>query len=111
MGGPIGSLRRLEGAFSVVVMGENEIIGFRDPSGFRPLSLGKLGDGWILTSETCAFDLIGATFVRDIEPGEVVIINNQGIRSEFPFSENREAFCVFEYVYFARRGQGVAIPQ
>ena len=86
MGGPIGSLRRLEGAFSVVVMGEHEIIGFRDPSGFRPLSLGKLDDGWVLASETCAFDLIGATFVRDIKPGEVIIINDQGVRSEFPFT-------------------------
>ena len=102
MGGPIGSLRRLEGAFSVVVMGENEIIGLRDPSGLRPLSLGKLGEGWILSSETCAFDLIGATFVRDIEPGEVLIINEEGVRSEFPFTKTREAFCIFEYVYFAR---------
>ena len=67
MGGPIGSLRRLEGAFSIVVMGENEIIGVRDPNGLRPLSLGKLDDAWVLSSETCAFDLIGATFVRDLE--------------------------------------------
>lgn len=114
MGGPIGALRRLEGAFSAVVMGENEIIGFRDPSGLRPLSLGKLDDGWVLSSETCAFDLIGASFVRDIEPGEVVIINDQGIRSEFPFTETREAFCIFEYVYFARpdsRLRGVTVSK
>lgn len=114
MGGPIGSLRRLEGAFSVVVMGENEIIGLRDPNGLRPLSLGKLGDGWILSSETCAFDLIGASFVRDIEPGEVLIINEQGLRSEFPFTQAKEAFCIFEYVYFARpdsRLRGVTVSK
>ncbi len=99
---PLAPLRRLEGAFSVVIMGEKEIVGMRDPSGFRPLSLGKLGNAWILSSETCAFDLIGATFVRDIEPGEVVIINESGIRSEFPFPSQKEAFCIFEYVYFAR---------
>ena len=102
LGGPIGSLRRLEGAFSLVLMGEDEVIGVRDPNGLRPLSLGKVGDAWILSSETCAFDLVGAEFVRDLEPGEVVVINDQGIRSEFPFTPAREAFCVFEYVYFAR---------
>ena len=102
MGGPIGALRRLEGAFSLVVMGEHEIIGVRDPNGLRPLSLGKVDDAWVLSSETCAFDLIGAEFVRDLEPGEVVVINDRGIRSEFPFSPAREAFCIFEYVYFAR---------
>ncbi len=114
MGGPIGSLRRLEGAFSVVIMGENEIIGVRDPSGLRPLSLGKLDGGWILSSETCAFDLIGATFVRDVEPGEVVIISDQGVRSEFPFTQSREAFCIFEYVYFSRpdsRLRGVTVSK
>ena len=96
------TLRRLEGAFSVVIMSEKEIIGLRDPHGFRPLSLGKLGDAWILASETCAFDLIGATFVRDVEPGEALIINDSGLRSEFPFATKKEAFCIFEYVYFAR---------
>lgn len=114
MGGPVGSLRRLEGAFSIVVMGEDEIIGIRDPNGLRPLSLGKLEDAWILSSETCAFDLVGATFVRDLEPGEVVIINGKGIRSEFPFSQAREAFCIFEYVYFARpdsRLRGVTVSK
>lgn len=99
---PLAALHRLEGAFSVVIMGEKEILGMRDPCGFRPLSLGKLGNTWILSSETCAFDLIGATFIRDIEPGEVVIINEAGIRSEFPFALQKEAFCIFEYVYFAR---------
>jgi amidophosphoribosyltransferase len=99
----LASLRRIHGAFSLVMMTEEEIIGVRDPNGFRPLSLGRLDNGgYVLSSETCAMDLVGAEFVRDIEPGEVIIINESGIRSEFPFAETREAFCVFEYVYFAR---------
>jgi amidophosphoribosyltransferase len=96
------ALRQIHGAFSFVVMGEKEIIGVRDPFGFRPLVLGKLDDAFILASETCAFDLVHAEFVREIEPGEVVIINDDGIRSEWPFKEERQAFCMFEFVYFAR---------
>ena len=96
------ALRQVEGAFSFVLMGEQEIIGVRDPFGFRPLVLGKLDDAFILSSETCALDLIHADFIREIEPGEVVIINDDGIRSEWPFKEERKAFCMFEYVYFAR---------
>jgi len=96
------ALRQIHGAFSFVVMGEKEIIGVRDPFGFRPLVLGKLDDAFILASETCAFDLIHAEFVREIEPGEVVIINDDGIHSEWPFKEERQAFCMFEFVYFAR---------
>jgi amidophosphoribosyltransferase len=100
---PLTALRRLEGAFSLVIMSEEEIIGVRDPFGFRPLSIGKLDGAYILSSETCAFDLIHAEFVREVEPGEVVIINADGIRSEFPFREvEKQAFCMFEYVYFAR---------
>jgi amidophosphoribosyltransferase len=84
-------------------MTTDELIGVRDPFGFRPLALGRLNDGWVLASETCAFDLIGATFVRDIDPGEVVIINKEGPRSIRPFPEHkRRALCIFEYVYFAR---------
>jgi len=101
-GGGLASLRRLEGAFSIVLMGEREIIGFRDPHGFRPLCLGKLDGAYVLSSESCAFDLIHAEFIRDIEPGEVVIIDSNGVRSEWPFKASRRAFCVFEYVYFAR---------
>src|SRR5215471_10056771 len=96
------ALRQVEGAFSLVLMGEQEIIGVRDPFGFRPLVLGKLDDAFILSSETCALDLIHADFIREIEPGEVVVINDDGIRSEWPFKEERKAFCMFEYVYFAR---------
>ncbi|MGE4181962.1 MAG: amidophosphoribosyltransferase [Limisphaerales bacterium] len=99
----ISALRRIEGAYSLVIMTHDELIGVRDPFGFRPLSLGKLGDAWVLSSETCAFDLIGATLVRDLAPGEVVIINADGVHSVHPFpDQKRRAFCIFEYVYFAR---------
>lgn len=100
--GVLAALRRIQGAFSIVMMSEREIIGVRDPFGFRPLALGKLDDAYILSSETCAFDLIHAEFIRELEPGEVVIISEEGIRSEFPFNAEKQAFCMFEYVYFAR---------
>ncbi|MFM8360135.1 MAG: amidophosphoribosyltransferase, partial [Verrucomicrobiota bacterium] len=100
----IETVRRIEGAYSLVILTEKELIGVRDPHGFRPLSLGQLPDGaWVLASETCAFDLIQARFVRDLDPGEIVIINAQGVRSVQAFPEHaRRAFCIFEYVYFAR---------
>src|SRR3954471_13529422 len=99
----VQTMRRLEGAYSLVIMSENELVGVRDPYGFRPLSIGKVGDAWVLASETCAFDLIHAKFVRDVEPGEIVIINKDGLRSIQAFPEQeRRAFCIFEYVYFAR---------
>ncbi|MEI7773604.1 MAG: amidophosphoribosyltransferase [Verrucomicrobiota bacterium] len=100
--GVLAALRKIHGAFSLVMMSEREIIGVRDPFGFRPLSIGKLDGAWVLSSETCAFDLIHAEFVRDVEPGEVVIIDENGIRSEWPFQQEQRAFCIFEYVYFAR---------
>ncbi len=100
--GVFTALRKIHGAFSLVMMSEREIIGVRDPFGFRPLSIGKLDGAWVLSSETCAFDLIHAEFVRDVEPGEVVIIDENGIRSEWPFRQEQRAFCIFEYVYFAR---------
>jgi amidophosphoribosyltransferase len=97
------TIRRIEGAFSLVIMTETELIGVRDPQGFRPLSLGKVNDAWVLASETCAFDLIQAKFVRDLDPGEIVIINKDGVRSIQAYPEpQRRAFCIFEYVYFAR---------
>lgn len=101
-GNVLSALRRVHGAFSLVLMGEKEIIGVRDPHGFRPLVLGKLDGAYILSSETCAFDLIHAEFIREIEPGEVVIIDENGVRSEWPFEAQKRAFCMFEYVYFAR---------
>src|SRR5207237_5065123 len=99
----VQAVRRLEGAYSVVMMTEQEMVGVRDPFGFRPLCIGRVGDAWVLASETCALDLIHAKFVRDVEPGEIVIINKSGLKSiqAFPVHERR-AFCVFEYVYFAR---------
>jgi len=100
--GFLSALRRVQGAYSLVMMGEREIIGVRDPNGFHPLVLGKIDGAYILSSETCAFDLIHAEFIREIEPGEVVIIDENGVRSEFPFEQRRCAFCIFEYVYFAR---------
>lgn len=108
-GNLIQSLRRIEGAYSLVIMTENELIGVRDPHGFRPLCLGKLDDGYVLASETCALDLIHAQYVRDIEPGEVVIINKDGITSLNAFPERKKrAFCIFEYVYFARPDSNIS---
>lgn len=98
----VDSLLRIRGAFSLVILRDEELIGVRDPSGFRPLCLGQLKDAVILASETCALDLIGATLIRELEPGEVVIINRHGIRSLTPFPPMRRAFCIFEHVYFAR---------
>lgn len=99
----IETMRRIEGAFSLVIMTENELIGVRDSHGFRPLSIGRVGDAWVLASETSAFDLIHAKFIRDVEPGEIVVIDKSGMRSIKYFPEQtRRAFCIFEYVYFAR---------
>ena len=105
----VQTVRRIEGAYSLVIMTEQELIGVRDPHGFRPLSIGRMGDGWVLASETCAFDLIHARFVRDVEPGEIVIINQDGLKSIQAFPEQtRRAFCIFEYVYFARPDSTIA---
>lgn len=98
----IDALRQVRGAFSVVVLTEHEVIAARDPHGFRPLSLGRLKSSWVVASETCAFDLIEAEYVRDIEPGEVVVMNASGVTSYHPFVNVKPAKCVFEYVYFAR---------
>ena len=96
------ALRRVEGAFSVVAMTRTKLIGVRDPLGVRPLVLGKVGDGWALSSETCALDIIGAEFVREIEPGEMVVINAEGVESFHPFEERPSRPCIFEHVYFSR---------
>src|SRR5207245_9825576 len=101
-GNVLAALRRIQGAFSLLIMSERELIAVRDPFGWRPLALGKLDGAYIVASETCAFDLIHAEFIREIEPGEVLIIDENGLRSERPFPEERPAFCMFEYVYFAR---------
>jgi amidophosphoribosyltransferase len=102
-------VRQIEGAYSLVIMTEQEMIGIRDPHGFRPLCIGKIDDAWVLASETCALDLIHAKFVRDVEPGEIVIINKDGLTSIQAFPEQeRRAFCIFEYVYFARPDSTIA---
>jgi len=105
----VQTIRRIEGAYSLVIMTEKELIGIRDPHGFRPLSIGRIRDSWVLSSETCAFDLIQAEFVRDVEPGEIVIIGPNGLQSiqAFP-DQTRRAFCIFEYVYFARPDSTIA---
>ena len=97
------ALRKVEGAIYIVAMTRTKLIGCRDPLGVRPLVLGKVGDGWALASETCALDIIGADFVREIEPGEMVVITaEKGVESHFPFRPNRPRFCLFEHVYFSR---------
>jgi amidophosphoribosyltransferase len=107
------ALGHLSGAYSLVIMNEREMLGIRDPRGFRPLSLGKLGDTWVLASESCAFDLIEAKFVRDLEPGEFLHITPHGTKSYYPLPSALPAQCIFEYIYFARPdsilfGQNVA---
>jgi len=97
------ALRRVEGAFSIVAMTRTKLIGVRDALGVRPLVLGKVGDtGWALASETCALDIIGAEYVRDIEPGEMVVITEDGVESYRPFPPAKPRFCIFEHVYFSR---------
>lgn len=99
----MAAVSRLKGAFSMIVMTSNgEVIGMKDPNGFRPLCLGKLNGGYILASETCALDLVEAEFIREIDPGEIIIIGPNGIKSlHTPFARNR-SFCIFEFIYFAR---------
>ena len=96
------ALSRVEGAFSVVAMTRTKLIGIRDPRGVRPLVLGKLGEGWVLASETCALDIVGAEHVREIEPGEMIVIGPDGIKSTFPFERTAPRPCIFEKVYFSR---------
>ena len=93
---------RLEGAFSTVVMSPRSIVAFRDPAGLRPLALGRIGERYCVASESCAFDIIGAEFLREVEPGEMVSIDERGIESRQIVSGERRAFCVFEHIYFAR---------
>ncbi|MDZ7710482.1 MAG: amidophosphoribosyltransferase [Roseovarius sp.] len=97
------ALRRVEGAFSIVAMTRSKLIGVRDPLGVRPLVLGQLGEGWVLSSETCALDILGAKYVREIAPGEMVVISaKNGVESHFPFRRRKSRFCIFEHVYFSR---------
>jgi amidophosphoribosyltransferase len=93
---------RLEGAFSTVVMTKDRVVGFRDPAGLRPLALGQVGDRYCLASESCAFDIIGAELLREVQPGEMISIGERGIETRQLVESDRKAFCVFEHIYFAR---------
>ena len=108
----IDAIKQIEGAFSLVCVAKDMLIGVRDPHGVRPLVLGKQGDAYVLASETCALDIVGASFVRDLDPGEMVVIDKNGITSRKPFQPQSHRFCIFEYIYFARpdsilEGRGV----
>ena len=96
------TMRRLEGAYSVTALVDDTLLAFRDPRGFRPLSLGRIGDDWVVASETCALDLVGAEVVRDVQPGEVVWVDAEGLHSAQAVPAGRSALCIFEHVYFAR---------
>ena len=98
----VESVAQVQGAFSLVMLTQDRLIAVRDPHGFRPLALGRLDDAWVVCSETCAMDLIGATYERDVEPGEIVIISADGLKSIKPFPPAPLAHCIFEHVYFAR---------
>ncbi|MBM3579351.1 MAG: amidophosphoribosyltransferase [Alphaproteobacteria bacterium] len=104
----IDATSQIEGAFSLVLIHKDGIVAMRDPYGVRPLSLGKLGDAWVVASETCALDIIGAKFERDIKNGEMVMIGVDGVKSLSPFKPQPSKFCIFEYVYFARPDSVVA---
>ncbi|GIS97835.1 MAG: hypothetical protein CM1200mP25_0720 [Acidobacteriota bacterium] len=98
----VESVSQVSGAFSLVMLTPDSLIAVRDPHGFRPLALGRIGDTYVVCSETCAMDLIGAEYVREVEPGEVLVIGPSGLRSYMPFASTPTAHCVFEHVYFAR---------
>ena len=98
----VEAVRQIKGAYSLVACAQGKMIGLRDVHGIRPLVLGQLRDAYVLASETCALDIIGAQYVRDIEPGELVVINGNGVTSTFPYQKRPSRFCIFEYVYFAR---------
>ncbi|HYD30003.1 MAG TPA: amidophosphoribosyltransferase [Azospirillaceae bacterium] len=98
----VEALRQVEGAYSLVAITKDVVIGVRDPFGVRPLVLGKVGDSYILTSETVALDIVGADFIRDVEPGEMVVLDKSGVHSLRPFQDQGSRFCIFEYIYFAR---------
>ena len=98
----VDALSHVQGSYSLLLITENELIAVRDPHGFRPLSLAELDGAYVVASETCAFDLIEATYIREIAPGEMVVINSKGIQSSFPFKKADPSHCIFEFIYFAR---------
>lgn len=98
----VDAVQAIKGSYGIVILTKDELIGVRDPNGIRPLCIGKIGESYVITSESCALDTIGAEFIRDVEPGEIVIVNKEGLKS-IKFAEKSErATCVFEYIYFAR---------
>ncbi|MGH3046009.1 MAG: amidophosphoribosyltransferase [Gaiellaceae bacterium] len=96
------TMAKIEGAFSAVLVAEGKLVGFRDPDGIRPLALGRLEDDWLFASETCAFDLLGAEFVREVLPGELLVVDDSGCRAEQVLERAEGALCIFEFIYFAR---------
>lgn len=96
------AMKQIKGAYSLVICTRKKIVGLRDPNGIRPLVLGQLGDAYIFASETCALDIIGAKYVRDVEPGEMIVCDKDGLHSSFPWKKQDSRFCIFEYIYFAR---------
>ena len=98
----VAALSRVEGAYCLIMLTRDKIIAARDPRGFRPLALGKLNGSWVVASETCAFDLVGAKYIRDVEPGEIIIIDKDGCKSLTPFPKVKHCHCIFELIYFAR---------
>ncbi|HEX8185664.1 MAG TPA: amidophosphoribosyltransferase, partial [Blastocatellia bacterium] len=102
IGAIVETFTEIEGAYSMLFLTKESLIAVRDPRGFRPLCLGQLGDSYVLASETCAFDLIDATYLRDVQPGEVLVINKDGLHSSFPLPKMKAAHCIFEHVYFSR---------
>jgi amidophosphoribosyltransferase len=98
----VRAFSQVEGAYSLVMMTRQKVVAARDPRGFRPLCLGRINGGWVVASETCAFDLVGAEYVRDVRPGEIIIIDEGGVKSLMPFPAVKHAHCIFELIYFAR---------
>src|SRR5699024_961372 len=96
------ALTMLKGAYAILIMTETGLMAALDPHGLRPLSIGRIGDAYVVASETCAFDIVGAEFIRDVLPGELVIINDEGIHSELFSMNTTRAICTMEYIYFSR---------
>lgn len=102
LGAIVDTFTEIEGAYSMLYLTPDSLIAIRDPRGFRPMCLGQLGDSYVIASETCAFDLIDATYLRDVQPGEMLVINHDGLHSFFPLEKEKPSLCVFEHVYFSR---------
>jgi amidophosphoribosyltransferase len=98
----VQALTKVEGAFSLLILSEHYLIAARDPRGFRPLAIGRMGEAWAFSSETCAFDLVGAEYLREVQPGELVVVDDKGLHSRFPYPRIQPHPCVFEHVYFSR---------